>query len=233
MTGNYGAASAAGDGGDVARQVHLANQNDFISGDIHLSSCIHGHASGVDLRIDSRASIAGIALRSVARDGGDFAGRGADHANTIVVRIGDVDIAGKVGGHCGGRAKFSGRGQNVVAVIAVDFTTSSVRDTGKNRPAARGVDLDHDVFIPCCNVKVAGGIEGQSSRREEGFNARAVTVKLGDDAGHGVDLADAVVAVIGDVEVALSVHRDRDRITQSGVERRAAVARSVGLLGAS
>jgi len=148
--------------------------------------------------------------------------------------IGDVDVAGKIGGHPGRLVEFGASGGLVVAVIAL-----LGQDPGKDGVIARSVDLENNSRDVIGDIEIAGGIKGQSAGdeidgvRAEGERSIRGGKKRGDDAGLDIDHANGLVTRIGDVDVAKAVDREARRRADGRVDGQASVTEAIGLLGAT
>src|SRR5439155_1371940 len=156
------------------------------------------------------AAVAREALRTCACVGRDGAA-GADLADAVVVRVGDVEVAGGIEGHAVGAAELSGgRG----AAVAREALRTGA---GVGRDGAAGGDLPDAVVLTLRDVEVAGGIEGHADGFVELRGGRGAAVAcethrtcagVGRDGAVGADLADAGVAAVCDVEIAGGIDGD-------------------------
>ena len=87
-------------------------------GDVQVPGGIHGDARGtVQLGVAGRAVIAAEAWRSVSRDGSHHPIR--DLADTVIPRVGDVQVARGIHGDAPRTAQLGAGGWAVVAAVAV------------------------------------------------------------------------------------------------------------------
>jgi hypothetical protein len=124
----------------------------------------------------------------------------ADHADAVVVAVGDPHLTLPIDGHCQRPVEQRLRGRSVAeARRAV---------AGQRGDAAIGRDLADRMVAGVGHVEVAGGVDRQTGRRVEGGRgATAVAQPLGRAAGQRVDLAfgrqaanAVVLAAVGHVQ---------------------------------
>ena len=187
---------------------------------------VHRHACGrVERRPSRRVSILERFGTHPARNGRDRPG-GVDLADPVVARIGKVEVARAVHRYACGRVdlRLSRR-----SAVTADTALPRARH-GRDRPG--GVDLADPVVAGIGKVEVARAVHryaiGSGERRLSRRPAIAAETELprarhGRDRPGGVDLADAVVASVGDVEVARTVDRHTLGTGDPRLSRRAAV----------
>src|SRR5208282_5051307 len=139
-----------------------------------------------------------------------------NYANPVVASVGDVEVAGGAYRDARGRVE--------------DGRRPIARDGGDD---AVGADLADPVVAGIGEEEVTGGIHrdavrlvklGLRGRTVVAAEARYPSARDGGDDAVGADLADPVVAGVGDVEVAGGVHRDALRMVELGSRGRTAVA---------
>ena len=216
--------SRARNGGDRPRGIDLANAVVVLIGDVEVARPVHRHASGQEeRRLDRRAAVSAEASLFRARDGGDRPGA-IDPADAVVVSIGDIEVARPVHRHAIGivETRLSCR-----AAIPAEPLLSRARNGG-DRPG--GIHLADAVVVGIGDVEVAcavhrhaiGQVETRLSCRAAVL-AEPTTTRNGGDRPDGIDLADAAVVAIGDVEVARAVHRHAIGIVETRLSCRAAI----------
>ncbi len=165
------------------------------------------------------ATIAGVeccAVREVcacARDGGDVAV--AQFADAVVVAVGDVEVSFGIKGKAGGVVELGLKGRAILKSA----------DTGScdGCKVSVGVEFSDGVISCVSDIEISVGIEDAVVGVVElGLKGRAVgraitsTAREGGDVAVG-DLADAVIEMVGDVEVVGLVECKCDRAVESGV----------------
>ena len=122
----------AGDRRNVPRSgIDLADSVVFPIADVEVARGVHRHPAGlVQLRRGGRPAITAEARRAAGKrlddrpgqqaagradEGGDVPGSGVDLADTVVVRVGDVDVAGAVHRHPVGTVEPRRRRQAAVS----------------------------------------------------------------------------------------------------------------------
>src|SRR5882724_8493889 len=89
---------------------YLANSIVTLISDEEVVGPIHGHPSWeIQMGPGSRATIAGVAFRSISRYGGDRPGR-IDLANALIGSVGDVEVADLIHSYSEWSAKTGARG---------------------------------------------------------------------------------------------------------------------------
>ena len=151
-----------------------------------------------------------VPLVTVAGDGLDDALR-IHHAHPVVGPVGNIQVAFFVDHHAG-RQVEAGLGGG--AAVAAESRRAVAGDGGDD---AFLIDLTHAVIVPVRDIQVAVGIEGQT-----GGNAQlrfrggaAVAGMTGSTGAHHVgqhtflvDAADQVMAMAGDINIAIGSHRN-------------------------
>src|ERR1019366_9345319 len=203
---------------------NLADAMVVLVGDVQVAGGIHGDACGiVQLGAGGRAVVAAEACRPTSGHGRDHAVRNL--ADAMVVLVGDVQVAGGIHGDACGIVQLGAGGRAVVAAEACRPTSGHGRDHAVRNLADAMVVLVGD-------VQVAGGIHGDACGIVQlGAGGRAVVAAEAcrPTSGHGRDhavrnLADAMVVLVGDVQVAGGIHGDACGIVQLGAGGRAVVA---------
>ena len=184
--------------------VNLANVGGAV-GNIEAAGGIDGDAGGArDLRRGGLSQVAGISRRAIAGHGSDQA-PGGNHAHAEVEGIGNVEIADRVGRHGLRVVELGIDGQASVAAIG----GGPVAGHGGNR--AGGGNLAHAAVSQLGDVEVSGGVQGEAEggiqlgARGGAAIAREAGRAIAGVSGNGTvrsDPAHAVVAAIGDVDVA-------------------------------
>ena len=87
--------------------------------------------------------------------------RGVDHADTMVVRICDVDVAHGIHRHSAGFAQQSTDGR---AAVPVKTTLSRARDSMND---SRGVDHADTMVVRICDVDVAHDVHNHPFRESQ------------------------------------------------------------------
>ena len=193
-------------------------------GDVEVAGGIHGDASGIVQLGAGGLAVTAIACRSVSRHGGHRSVR--DFADAVVIRIGDVQVAGGIHGDAFGIVQLDGRGRALTAVAcrSVSRHGGDDRSVGKNLADALVIRIG-DVQVESrihgdASGRVQLGAGGQSVVAAESF--RPVSRHRGDRSIE--NHADALVRGVGDVQVAGGIHGDALGILQLGAGGRAVVA---------
>src|SRR5262249_14270187 len=159
--------------------------------------------------------------------GRDGAGRFDDLADAFVVGIADVDVAGGVQRHPVGVADVGRRGLPAVAVVA---DGAGAGDGGDD---AVGFDCANAVVVPVGDEYLVLGVDGQGGGIVQlgGGGGAAVAAEAGsagagdgDDDAVGLDLADTLVVLVGEEDVAVAVEGHAPRLAQHRGGGRAVVA---------
>ena len=199
-------------------------------GDEEIPDGVHRDARGmVEFGGGGRTAVAAVARDAIAGDGGDHAGGVIDLADPVVANMSAMNRSPAASTATPGAVESGGGGRAAVAAVAqvplpatvvmmpVARLTSRIRlllvSAMKRSPAA-------STATPVGAVQVGGG--GRAAVAAVAM--RSIAGDGGDHAGGVIDLADPVVAVVGDEEVAGGVHRDAYRAGQVGGGGRAAVA---------
>ena len=157
------------------------------------------------------------------RNGGDRPS-GIHLADAVAVGIGDIEVARAV--HCHAIGQVETHLSCRAAVLAEPTTTRN----GSDRPG--GIDLADAVVVAIGDVEVALAVHRHgagvvelclSCRAAVPAEALLPRSRNGGDRPDGIDLADAVVGGICDVEVALAVHRHASGKVELCLSCRAAV----------
>ena len=157
--------------------------------------------------VESECSGSGDADAGDGPDGRRWGGVGGELPDALVVGVGESDKGG--GRECGAAGGVE-RGGSGGGVVSCEGLGAVAGDGGDD--AGGCVDTADAVVGGVGQVEVAGGVEGQAVREGEGCVScgGAVTGVArcagagdgGDDAGGGVDAANAVVVGVSEVEVA-------------------------------
>src|SRR5262249_48291342 len=152
----------------------------------------------------------------------------------FIIGIADVDVAGRVHYHAVGVVEVGRRGEFAVAVVA------DRAGAGDGDDDAVGQNLADAVGARVGDEDVAEGVGGEGGRlvcHRRGARAVVAAVARGPSAGDGdndsvgLDLADAVVALVGEVDVAAAIDGHAPRrvdLGRGGGAVVAAVARGPG-----
>ena len=214
------------DCGDRPGGIHLADALVEGIGDVEVACPVHRHGIGaVELRLDRRTLVPAETGLPGPRDRGDRPG-GIHLANPVAAGIGDVEIACPVHRHTTGGGELRlGRRTPVPAETALP----GPRDRG-DRPG--GIHLADALVEGIGDVEVARPVHRHAMGISELRLGRrtpvpAETARAGprdrSDRPGGIHLADAVVALIGDVEVARPVHRHAIGAVELRLDRRTLV----------
>ena len=222
--------SGSCDGRNDARcGVDLADAVVAAVGDVNVAVRVRGYAPGlVQLRRGCLAAVAGESGRAGSRKGGNDARRGIDFADAVGVAVSDVNIARAVRRNVQSPAQLRRRRR---AAVAPGACRAGSRKSGND--VRCGVDFA-DAPGRVGDIDVARGVRGNVSglpdlRRCRRAAVAAETPHSGsrdsrNDARCGIDLANAAVFQIGDVEVAVGVRRRGGGLADLRRCRRAAVA---------
>jgi hypothetical protein len=196
-------------------------------GDIQVAVSIESQAGGKrQLGHGRGAAVAAKTGDSGARKGSDQT-VGCDFANAVPGELGDVQVAGGIERQvarrehlrAGGRSAIAGRALAISARVGVD--------------RAGGADAAHAVVAEVGDVEVAVWVDGEAVGKVElcrGGGAAVAAEAGGSHPGHGsddavrVDFADAVVAGVGEVEIAGTVGGDTLNGGYLGVDSGPAIA---------
>ena len=199
-------------------------------GDVEVACPVHRHACGRgEPSLTCRTAVPPEIEPPSARNRRDRP-CGVNPADPAVVPIGDVEVACSVHRHACGRADLRLARR---ATIAAETALSRARNR-RDRPG--GVDLADAVAVPIGDVEVARSVDRHACGKLNLRLARRSAVpaepglprpRHGRDRPGGIDPADAVVAGIGDVEVARSVHRHACGRADLRLARRSAVPATV------
>ncbi|NYF89820.1 hypothetical protein HDF08_001887 [Edaphobacter lichenicola] len=147
----------------------------------------------------------------------------------MVRRVGEVEVAGGVGGEAVRECEGCGRRGSGVAGEAGQ---ASAGDGGDQ--AGAGGDLADAVVVGVGKVEIAGGVDGNARGRVDGSGEdggpvagvalRACAGDGGDETSAGIDAADAVVRGVGEIEVAGGVDGESGGEVELGGEGGGAVS---------
>src|SRR5262249_11928845 len=142
--------------------------------------------------------------RAGPRDGRDVAGR-VDLPDAVVVEVGDVEIAGRIHLEPGRARDLRGGRRAVVAREPGDARADDRvdRTARVDRADALVLRVGEDDVAGLVHDDVGRAVEPDDGRGHavDAEGRRAVARDRGDRAGRRVDLADAIVAAVGDEEV--------------------------------
>ena len=179
-------------------------------GDIEVARAVHRHGNGKEeMRLRCWTVIPAEPLLSRTRNGGDRPD-GIDLADAVVGGIGDVEVALAVHRHTTGRVQL---GPDHWATVSAEPPFSRACDGG-DRPG--GIDLANAMVCEIGDVEVARPVHRHAiGIVETRLSCRAAVpaepslsrARNGGDRPGGIDLANAMVCEIGDVEVACAIHR--------------------------
>lgn len=195
----------SGEGGDISGGVDLSDEVEAVISDKDLTREVDREVVRVVEGSGSRRAI-GLPGSPGACEGGDVA-LGVDLADTVIGGICDVEIS-RGGDGKTARIAEEGLGSRSVA----ESGRASTRDRGD---MALGVDLADTVVVEIGDVKVVDLIDRQTVGIAEAGGVSGSIDVVSDarssEVGHlagGVDLADAVVGIVGDVEIAETIDGD-------------------------
>jgi hypothetical protein len=181
--------------------------------DVDVAGGIDCHPSRV-VELGGGAGAVGEPTDAGTGEGGDDAG-GCDFADAIVDLVGDVEVAASVN-------------SDRVRAVELGGGAGAVGEPGDAGPGeggddAGGCDFADGMVVGVGDVDVAGCIDGDPVRAVElgagagavGWPGGAGPGEGGDVAG-GCDFADAVIALVANVEVAVSIDRHPCREAELG-----------------
>jgi hypothetical protein len=223
--------SRAGERGDVAGAVDAADPVAEFLADIDVADRVDDHAPGVvELGLGGRAAVACRAGRPRPRHGVDDPA-GVDAADPVIVAVGHEDGA-VTGAPHGGRGVEHGQ----VGPAAVTGVTR-LAVAGHHAEDTFGRDAAHPVVPAVAEVdRPVGRGDDRLGVLHLRLDGRGADPRFpgSADAGHGgdgpggVDLADAVVGAVGDVDVARLVDGHAVGRVERRLRRRPPVAREGG-----
>ena len=195
-------------GRDRPSGVDLADTIIATIGDVEVARSVCRHAIGrVDLRLSRGTVISAETEFPRARHGRDRPG-GVDLADAVAAPVGDVEVARPVYRHGlgSGELRLSRR-----SAVSTGTEPPSPRH-GRDRPG--GIDLADEAVAGIGDVEVARSVHRHACGPGERRLARRSAVSAGTThpryprhgrtRPRGIDLEDAVVASVGDIEVARS-----------------------------
>ena len=208
--------AVARDRGDVSADcIDAADAVVEAVGDVEVAGAVEGkparHGEGGGR---SSSAVSGASGETGAGDRADDAGGGVDDSDALIVGVGDVEATGAIDGEPGWGVDGGGSGRTVIAGEELQAIA------GDGGDAAGGCgQLADAVIAGVGDVEIPGGVEGERGGIPElsgsgrtvvtGVSGAADAGDGGDDAGGGVDLADAVVVGVGDVEVSGRIDGER------------------------
>ena len=190
------------DRGDGAREIHPANAVVVGIGNIEVPPAVHRNATRVvERRLNRRAPVLAEPAHSCSCDRRDRAG-GIDLTNAVVAGIGNIEVAHPV--HRNGLGSLQpfplDRGDNP---CGIDLTNAVVAGIGN-------IEVAHPV-----HRNAPGVAEPRLNRRPPVTSkpAHSCSCNRRDRAGR-IDLANAIVTVISNVEVPAAVHRNAPGVVE-------------------
>jgi len=190
-----------------------------VVGDVEITRRIHGKAGRLDGRARRWTAIAGCIARSVAGDRGHCpGGRDLVHARLLICH---VEVVGRIHGE-GVWREYRERGHGRDGPGGVNFA-DALRQKFGYVEVARGIDRYRD-----------GVVNRRGGRRAAiAGTKRAAIAGHGRDGAGGIYFADAIIGVIGDVDVAGRIGGKSpvsfDRRVDTGAGSRPAIARKNGI----
>src|SRR5437773_4025971 len=185
----------------------------------------------VETRARRRTAIAREGVNAIARHRRDDPRRRVDLANAVVVLVRDVEVAACIQRHSGWAVEARARRRAAIAQGAA--TTRYGRDDPR-----RGGDFAnsvvvrvHDIEIPARIQRDTGWVVEARVRRRTAIareSVDAIARHGGDDPRRRGDLANAVVALVRDVEIAACIQRDSDWAVEARARRGTVIAREGG-----
>jgi hypothetical protein len=205
--------SVARHGGDGAARIDLTDALVVVVPDVEVARAVHRHGSGIDFCAGGRDIVPIVPCCSVASHGGDSAAR-IDLADAPVGEVRDVEVARAVHRHASGIIEFCAGGRDVVPIVS---GCSVARHGGDS--AAR-IDLADALVALVRNVEVPRAVHRHGSGTIEFCTGSRDIIPIipgcsvaryGGDGAARIDLADALVGEVRDVEVARAVHRHANK----------------------
>src|SRR5262249_29863215 len=189
-------------------------------GDVWPNECVAAAAAvDADARVRQWAGYGKRVVGEAAQDAQRH-GLWGDLPDDVVGAVDNEQVAGGTDRDTRGVVEL-GSGRRYV-VTAVAWTCAKVAGNGGDDP--RGADLADNLIRQVRDEQVAGGIDRDSRRVvQRGGDGRAAVAAVtcstiagdgGDNAG--ADLADDIVVVVGDEEIAGSIHRNARGVGELG-----------------
>ena len=202
--------------GNIAGGIHLADAMVVVFDNVNVARTVHRHATRViKLRLDCRAAVPAVIGFPGSHHRGDVAG-GIHLADTVVSRIGDVEVAHTVRRHAAGERELRLNRRAAVPTVAsllrFWIRLPCSRHCGN---VASGIHLADSMAFAFDNVEIAHTVQCHATGREEaGLDRRAAVPAAAPLSGSshrrditsGIHLADAVIATVGDIEIVPTVH---------------------------
>ncbi|CAB4364925.1 unannotated protein [freshwater metagenome] len=194
------------------RVIDLANHVVVVIVDVQVAGSIHDDIHRpVKCRVGGGSTITAVTHRTSASDSGDDSGRVVHPADHVVGAIGDVQIAGGGHGDPVRTVQFRDCRKAIITAVPGGTGASDSRDQ-----AGRVIHPADHVVLFIGDVQIAGGVHrhvGDPANVCDGCHGaiRAVPPgtgprNSGHDSGRVIDPTDHVVAAIGDVHVAGTIH---------------------------
>ena len=185
--------------------------------DVDRAGAVRRYASGaIEPRGVARAVLVAPGEIGVTGQRGDHPG-GRDLANRVIAPVRNIKVAGAVYRHVIGTFETRGAARAIVRAVGAGATRERGYDPGRRDFANRGVAVIR-------NIDRAGAVHRHASGKEEPRRGAGAIVRtlVADNAGKcghhagGRDLADRLVALIDDVDIPRSVHREASRAIELG-----------------
>ncbi len=158
-------------------------------GNQQVAGSIEGEAKGqIEQRVDRVGTVTAVSrhLRCACNRRDDVGG-GVHAADNLVLRVGEVEVAGTIQNKARGGCNACGSGRAAVAGISL----YAITDDGGDH-AGDGIDATDAVVAGVAKQDVAGGVDDDTLGREDGCGGGSDTVCSicpGTAAGHSVDAA--------------------------------------------
>src|SRR6266480_7473517 len=224
-----GAAIARHGGDDPRRRGDPANSVVALVRDVDIAVRIQRDTIRVvEARARRRTTVAREGGAAIARHGGDDSRRRIDLANAVVVLVRNIEVATCIQRHSSWVVEARARRRAAIAQGAA--TTGYGRDDPR-----RGGDFANSAVVRVRDIEIPARIQRDTGRvvetrvrrhtaiAREGVEAIARHGR--DDPRRRSDLANAVVALVRDVEIAARIQRDTDWAVEARTRRRTAIAR--------
>ena len=210
-------------GGAVSGRQH-ANHAVVLVGDEEIAVGVGRDSNGiVEDGLGGEPAIAGIGIAVAAGDGPDLAAQ-INHANAVVIRVGDVEVAGRIHRNRAGVIQLC---QTGATAVAREARGAIARNRGDN---AAGRDHAHALIASVRDIQVPLRVRGKAARQGEGGfqcgSAVATVMRAGEvaavnsgedlgGAGRG-DFPDLRIVVLRHEEIARSIEGKSGRGVRCG-----------------
>src|SRR5690242_4908303 len=188
--------------------------------------------------VGSDPSVATKAGGAVAGHGGDNAGNGIDSANAIVEPVSDEQVTIPIQRNAERAEQLGGGGGHTITAVAGEAGAGYGGDN-----AGGGIHPTNARVVKVGDEQVAGPVQRDAERAvQQGVGSgpaiaagadNAVAGHGGDNAGNGIHPPDAIVARVGDEQVAGAIHHHAVRELQTGAGCEPAIAAVAGVAVAS